>query len=136
MVKFFSEFKSIKENLIDSILDKIVVNNITQKDIDMLNLVNSKEIKEHHLVSVNSLIQILNQLLEENERIFCKLTDSQGEINLFVTGVETSNELHFLILNKETFKLGDNFLYNIRFDFEKNYWIIEYSQVYSEEISI
>lgn len=133
MVKFLSEFKSIRENIIDSILDKIVVSKITQEDIDMLNLVNNKEIKEWHLISINSLIQVLKELLEKNEKVLCKLTDSQGEINLFIIDVENDKENYFLNLErKNSFRLKDNFLYNVKFNFDKNYWIVEYNDEYNE----
>lgn len=136
MVKFLSDIKTIKENIIDSILDKIVVNSISQKDIDMLNLVNNKEITEWHLISINTLVGIINNLLSDGERILCKLTDSQGEINLFISKVESSGEHHYLNFRRETYKLKDNYLYNVKFDVENNYWILEFSQVYEEEIHI
>jgi hypothetical protein len=78
-------------------------------------------------------------LIESGKKVICNLEDRSGKIGLEIISTENLTDEETTILklkHSETYKMKDNFLYNLIFDIKKNIYSLEASDEFFEKIPV
>lgn len=134
--------ESIKEIEMNKILDKISRKvKLTQREVNFLNLYNEtqnlEEDKDFMLISKNFVVKKVNDLVSIGKKVICDLYDRDGKIGLQIVSINDDIEGEFSIIKlkgEETFKLQDNFLYNLIYNIKKNEYSLQVQDEYFEKI--
>lgn len=134
--------ESIKEIEMNKILDKISRKvKLTQREVNFLNLYNEtqnlEEDKDFMLISKNFVVKKVNDLISVGKKVICDLYDRDGKIGLQIVSINDDLEGEFSIIKlkgEETFKLQDNFLYNLIYNIKKNEYSLQVQDEYFEKI--
>lgn len=134
--------ESIKEIEMNKILDKISRKvKLTQREVNFLNLYNEtqnlEEDKDFMLISKNFVVKKVNDLISVGKKVICDLYDRDGKIGLQIVSINDDIEGEFSIIKlkgEETFKLQDNFLYNLIYNIKKDEYSLQVQDEYFEKI--
>lgn len=134
--------ESIKEIEMNKILDKISRKvKLTQREVNFLNLYNEtqnlEEDKDFMLISKNFVVKKVNDLISVGKKVICDLYDRDGKIGLQIVSINDDLEGEFSIIKlkgEETFKLQDNFLYNLIYNIKKDEYSLQVQDEYFEKI--
>lgn len=133
-----NSFKEIKLNLI---LDKMSKNTLLS-DNDKKFLQNYEdelvdECLDYKLLSKENIVERIKYILP-NKKVICNLEDNDGKIGSPITSI--SNNFHgdcsLLLKNNISYKLGDNFLYNLIYNTKKDLYSLEAEDEYYEKIEV
>lgn len=134
--------ESIKEIEMNKILDKISRKvKLTQREVNFLNLYNEtqnlEEDKDFMLISKNFVVKKINDLISVGKKVICDLYDRDGKIGLQIVSINDDIEGDFSIIKlkgEETFRLQDNFLYNLIYNIKKDEYSLQVQDEYFEKI--
>jgi len=82
-------------------------------------------------------VKKVNDLISIGKKVICDLYDRDGKIGLQIVSINDDIEGDFSIIKlkgEETFKLQDNFLYNLIYNIKKNEYSLQIQDEYFEKI--
>jgi hypothetical protein len=138
--KFINIIESKKEDLLNTILDKIN-KGIELSKSDELFLKNyDKEIPNDMKYLDKELVYVkIKDIIDSGVKILCNLTDRNGRIGIFIKEIDGEFGQDFSILtltNGDRIKIKDNFFYNIIWNQDKGFWILEEGDEFFEKIPV
>jgi hypothetical protein len=142
-ISYLNLRESLKEIELNSILDKIAkrmkLSSGEETFLDTYDNVKEDELKSFAMLSRQSATEKIDTLIESGKKVICNLEDRSGKIGLEIISTEnfTDEETSILKLkHSETYKMKDNFLYNLIFDIKKNIYSLEASDEFFEKIPV
>ena len=142
-IKYYILGESIKEIELNRILDKINTSKkLTKREKDFLDLyhaTNNIDEKDYMYLSKETAFKKIRVLLENEYKVICNLKDRDGLIGYQILNVE--NDIHrntHTLFMKNDFKMimPDNYLYNLMFITNKQYYSLECHDEYYEKLHI
>jgi hypothetical protein len=145
--KFFSYFNLkesyFKDDKLNSILDKINKGlRITTREKEFLDNFEKSEdfdFQDYKMMTKNSAFNKIVELLENNKKIICNLTDRDGKIGLPIKHIHNDYRLEKMFMeisNGEKIELKDNFFYELNYNFDKDQYSLETSDEFFEKIPV
>jgi hypothetical protein len=145
--KFFSYFNLkesyFKDDKLNSILDKINkglrITTREQNFLDNFGKSEDDDFQDYKMMTKNSTFNKIVELLENNRRIICNLTDRDGKIGLPIKSIFNnyeSEKIFMVMTNGEKIELKDNFFYEINYNFDKDQYSLETSDEFFEKIPV
>ena len=142
-ISYLNLRESLKEIELNSILDKIAkrmkLSSGEETFLDTYDNVKEDEIKSFAMLSRQSATEKIDTLIESGKKVICNLEDRSGKIGLEIISTENIPDEEITILklkHSETYKMKDNFLYNLIFDIKKNIYSLEASDEFFEKIPV
>lgn len=142
-ISYLNLRESLKEIELNSILDKIAkrmkLSSGEEAFLDTYDNVKEDELKSFAMLSRQSATDKLDTLIESGKKVICNLEDRSGKIGLEIISTENIPDEEITILklkHSETYKMKDNFLYNLIFDIKKNIYSLEASDEFFEKIPV
>ena len=135
-------FKS-KDNLkveeLNNILDKISLqSSLSEREFDFLDKfenISSDDFKDYNYLTILDLFYIMTKI---NKTIICDIKDKQGKINEQIISVDYNHDECVLVLGLKhgSYKLTDNFLYKLVFEFKHDNYSLDIQGEYHEKINL
>jgi hypothetical protein len=142
-ISYLNLRESLKEIELNSILDKIAkrmkLSSGEETFLDTYDNVKEDELKSFAMLSRQSATEKIDTLIESGKKVICNLEDRSGKIGLEIISTENFTDEETTILklkHSETYKMKDNFLYNLIFDIKKNIYSLEASDEFFEKIPV
>ena len=142
-ISYLNLRESLKEIELNSILDKIAkrmkLSSGEETFLDTYDNVKVDELKSFAMLSRQSATEKIDTLIESGKKVICNLEDRSGKIGLEIISTENFTDEETTILklkHSETYKMKDNFLYNLIFDIKKNIYSLEASDEFFEKIPV
>ena len=142
-ISYLNLRESLKEIELNSILDKIAkrmkLSSGEETFLDTYDNVKEDELKSFAMLSRQSATEKIDTLIESGKKVICNLEDRSGKIGLEIISTENLTDEETTILklkHSETYKMKDNFLYNLIFDIKKNIYSLEASDEFFEKIPV
>lgn len=142
-ISYLNLRESLKEIELNSILDKIAkrmkLSSGEETFLDTYDNVKEDELKSFAMLSRQSATEKIDTLIESGKKVICNLEDRSGKIGLEIISTENIPDEEITILklkHSETYKMKDNFLYNLIFDIKKNIYSLEASDEFFEKIPV
>ena len=142
-ISYLNLRESLKEIELNSILDKIAkrmkLSSGEETFLDTYDNVKEDELKSFAMLSRQSATEKIDTLIESGKKVICNLEDRSGKIGLEIISTENFTDEETTILklkHSETYKMKDNFLYNLIFDIKKNIYSLEASDELFEKIPV
>ena len=130
--------ESLKEIELNRILDKISSGNIlTERESDFLNLYNQTQdddFSDYSYLSRSLACDKLIYYIDKKKKVWCDACDKNGKINDLIVNVEKTT--FRLLLKHGEYIMRDNFLYNIKYNLNKDDYSLTEQDEYFEEIEI
>jgi hypothetical protein len=142
--KFIMKYNFIKETLKDKYLNQILEkigkgDSISKGEKEYLDNYESKNFSPEDFshLSTSQLIYKIEELLKNENVVYCDLYDKNGKIGIKINHTEYKEDGCVLILkNGEKVKLQDNLLYNIYYIVKENKYSLQQQDEYYEKISV
>ena len=119
--------ESLKEMELNLILDKITkrvrLNGKEKSFLETYKDINDDDLKSFAMLSRLTTVEKINSLIDSKKKIICDLKDRDGKLGLQIVKIENLDEDEVSIINLKdgsTFKMKDNFLYNIIYNLKKD----------------
>jgi len=142
-ISYLNLRESLKEVELNTILDKLAKRmKLTKGEetfLDTYDKLKDDELKSFAMLSRQSAIEKIEELLQSGKKVICNLEDRYGKVGFEIVATENlpDEEMSLLKLkNAEVFKMKDNFLYNLIFDIKKNIYSLEASDEFFEKIPV
>lgn len=142
-ISYLNLRESLKEIELNSILDKIAkrmkLSSGEETFLDTYDNVKEDDLKSFAMLSRQSATEKIDTLIESGKKVICNLEDRSGKIGLEIISTENIPDEEITILklkHSETYKMKDNFLYNLIFDIKKNIYSLEASDEFFEKIPV
>lgn len=132
--------ESVKEISLNRILDKISKRiDLTYGEKSFLDNYEKIDDRDYHMISKESALNIISNLIDSGRRVVCNLKDRDGIIGLDIISIDNNFQDDICILNLkggEKVKFDDRYLYNIIWDLDKNIYFLEEDSEYFEKIPV
>ena len=142
-ISYLNLRESLKEIELNSILDKIAkrmkLSSGEETFLDTYDNVKEDELKSFAMLSRQSATEKIDTLIESGKKVICNLEDRSGKVGTEIISTENIPDEEITILklkHSETYKMKDNFLYNLIFDIKKNIYSLEASDEFFEKIPV
>ena len=142
-ISYLNLRESLKEIELNSILDKIAkrmkLSSGEETFLDTYDNVKEDELKSFAMLSRQSATEKIDTLIESGKKVICNLEDRSGKVGIQIISTENIPDEEITILklkHSETYKMKDNFLYNLIFDIKKNIYSLEASDEFFEKIPV
>lgn len=142
-ISYLNLRESLKEIELNSILDKIAkrmkLSSGEETFLDTYDNVKEDELKSFAMLSRQSATEKIDTLIESGKKVICNLEDRSGKVGIEIISTENIPDEEITILklkHSETYKMKDNFLYNLIFDIKKNIYSLEASDEFFEKIPV
>ena len=142
-ISYLNLRESLKEIELNSILDKIAkrmkLSSGEETFLDTYDNVKEDELKSFAMLSRQSATEKIDTLIESGKKVICNLEDRSGKVGIEIISTENIPDEEITILklkHSETYKMKDNFLYNLIFDIKKNIYSSEASDEFFEKIPV
>jgi len=141
--KYFSLRESVKDEELNRILDKISDHiKLTKREEEFLSKYDSildSDFNEFSGLSKNDTFLKISNLLENKKKVICDLYDKNGRIEDEIISIYNDFENEKSIINLkhgEKAYLYDRFLYDIKYDFQKDTYSLQSGEEFFEKIPI
>lgn len=141
--KYLKLRDSIKDINLNNILDKILSGEeISDREVEFLSKyedVLDLELSDLSYLSKNITFNKISDLINKDKKVLCDLCDRNGKINNYILSIDNNfeNDICTLTSNKgDKIILSDNFLYNIKYNFKKDIYILSKQDEFYEKIEI
>jgi hypothetical protein len=135
--------ESLKEMELNLILDKITkrvrLNGKEKSFLETYKDINDDDLKSFAMLSRLTTVEKINSLIDSKKKIICDLKDRDGKLGLQIVKIENLDEDEVSIINLKdgsTFKMKDNFLYNIIYNLKKDIYSLEASDEFYEKLKV
>ena len=135
--------ESLKEMELNLILDKITkrvrLNGKERSFLETYKDINDDDLKSFAMLSRLTTVEKINSLRDSKRKIICDLKDRDGKLGLQIVKIENLDEDEVSIINLKdgsTFKMKDNFLYNIIYNLKKDIYSLEASDEFYEKLKV
>ena len=135
--------ESLKEMELNLILDKITkrvrLNGKEKSFLETYKDINDDDLKSFEMLSRLTTVEKINSLIDSKKKIICDLKDRDGKLGLQIVKIENLDEDEVSIINLKdgsTFKMKDNFLYNIIYNLKKDIYSLEASDEFYEKLKV
>jgi hypothetical protein len=135
--------ESLKEMELNLILDKITkrvrLNGKEKSFLETYKDINDDDLKSFAMLSRLTTVEKINSLIDSKKKIICDLKDRDGKLGLQIVKIENLDEDEVSIINLKdgsTFKMKDNFLYNIIYNLKKDIYSLESSDEFYEKLKV
>lgn len=134
--------KSVKENELDRILDKLsnakIITDIEKRFLDNYDNISIDLVKDYSLLTNTDVYNRLSKILNLDIKANCDLYDRDGLIGIEILSVQTISEgnIYLILKNGEKMKLSDKFLYNMTYDFKNCRYSLNSHDEYYEKILV
>ena len=135
--------ESLKEMELNLILDKITkrvrLNGKERSFLETYKDINDDDLKSFAMLSRLTTVEKINSLIDSKRKIICDLKDRDGKLGLQIVKIENLDEDEVSIINLKdgsTFKMKDNFLYNIIYNLKKDIYSLEASDEFYEKLKV
>jgi hypothetical protein len=141
--KYLKLRDSVKDVNMNNILDKILSGEeISNRETDFLSKyedVLDLELSDLSYLSKNITFNKISDLIDKGKKVLCDLCDRNGKINNYILSIDNNfeSDICTLISNKgDKITLNDNFLYNIKYNFKKDIYVLTKQDEFFEKIEI
>ena len=138
---FLSERISLKDQHLNSILDKLGVGDLLTESegifLEKFDFFIENDMTDFSHLSKNQVFDKICYLLDKNKSVICNLYDKDGIINDKIIKIENFFEKDCCVLtlkHGEVAKLFDKFLYKLSYNIKKNEYYLESQDEYFEKI--
>ncbi len=131
---------SVKDISLNRILDKVLKKvSITDGEKRFLDNFDKVEDRDYIMVSKESVIKIIYNLIESGRVVVCNLNDRDGLIGLEIESIDNDFQDDSCVVHLKgsgVFKLEDRFLYNIIYNIDRSEYSLEVNSEYYEKIPV
>jgi hypothetical protein len=135
----FHSKDNTKTSELNQILDKISINkelSKREKDfLDKYDSINDEELRDYNYLT---LLDLFYLILKINKTIICDIKDKDGKLNQEILSIEYDNDHCTMVLGLKhgIYKLTDNYLYKMIYEFKHDNYSLDVESEYHEKITL